>query len=116
ALFPHRPQPAPAASSFRGLSTRAERSSDGKVAPRPASKNLQDSGNSLRSRGHRTTSTKAAIEMAFGVAAQAKPLWETEGADAAIAGLIQRLIDQRAPRKAMVDLKKQPLHTTKAKE
>ncbi|MFT7310778.1 MAG: hypothetical protein ACI853_001269, partial [Paracoccaceae bacterium] len=38
----------PAASSFRGLSTRADAAPTTNVAQRPASKNLQESSRSLR--------------------------------------------------------------------
>ena len=49
ARFPHRRlRQTPAASSFRGLSTRAAPAPAANVTPRPASKNLQGSGRSCR--------------------------------------------------------------------
>ena len=44
ARFPHRSHPAPAASSLRGFSTRADTGPAATVTPRPASKNLHQSG------------------------------------------------------------------------
>lgn len=47
--FPIGPTKTPAASSFRGLSTRANTRPAANITQRPASKNLQDSRHSLRS-------------------------------------------------------------------
>ena len=57
ARFPHRSHPAPAASSLRGFSTRADTGPAATVTPRPASKNLHRSG---PSRSNRRTSVNGA--------------------------------------------------------